>query len=57
VLRFIIERWPHIIIWTGLMLFWAACIESAHLPIEAVFVGPVLMLAGAVMLKRSRNSV
>jgi hypothetical protein len=52
----IIEHWPHIIIWTGLLLFWLACIDSAHLPLEAVLVGPVLMLAGVIMLSNKRHT-
>jgi hypothetical protein len=51
VLLFIIERWPYIVIWAGLLLFWLACIDSVHLPFEAVLVGPVLMLAGVIMLR------
>ena len=52
----IIERWPHIIIWTGLLLLWLACMDSAHLPLEAVLVGPLLMLAGVIMLRNQRNT-
>jgi hypothetical protein len=55
-LLFIIDRWPHFIIWTGLLLFWLACIDSAHLPLEAVLVGPVLMLAGVIMLRIKGNT-
>jgi hypothetical protein len=51
----ILPRWPHIILWTGLLLFWFACIDSANLPLEAVFVGPVLMLAGIIMIQRSKR--
>ena len=55
-LPWIIERWPHFIIWTGLVLFWLACMDSAHLPLEAVLVGPIVMLAGVVMLRNKRHS-
>ena len=51
----ILQRWPHIILWTGLLLFWFACIDSAQLPFEAVLVGPTLMLAGVVMIKRHKG--
>ena len=30
----IIKRWPHIILWTGLLIFWLACVGSAHLPLD-----------------------
>lgn len=51
----ILQRWPHIILWSGLLLFWLACIDSAQLPFEAVLVGPTLMLAGVVMIKRNKG--
>ena len=51
----ILQRWPHIILWTGLLLFWFACIDSARLPFEAVLVGPTLMLAGVVMIRRNKG--
>jgi hypothetical protein len=53
----IIERWPHIIFWTGLLLFWLACIDSAHLPFETVLVGPALMLAGVIMMVRDKREM
>lgn len=55
--HWIIERWPYIIFWTGLLLFWSACINLAHLPLEAVFVGPILMLSGVVMIKRNKREM
>jgi len=55
--RWIIKRWPHFFVWTGVLLFWLACINSAHLPIEAMFVGPVLMLAGVVMIERDKRQL
>jgi len=55
--HWIVERRPHIIFWTGLLLFWLACIDSAHLPIEAILVGPVLMLAGIIMVERDKREM
>ncbi len=51
----ILQRWTHIMLWTGLLLFWLACIDSADLPLEAVFVGPTLMLAGVIMMQRNKR--
>ena len=53
--RWILERWPDFVLWIGLLLFWFACINSEHLPLEALFVGPVLMLAGAIMIDRNKR--
>ncbi|HUI57484.1 MAG TPA: hypothetical protein VLY04_21050 [Bryobacteraceae bacterium] len=43
------RRWPKFLIVVGLLLFWLACLDSAHLPIEALFVGPALMASGIIM--------
>ncbi len=53
--RWILYRWPHFFIWSGLLLFWSACIDSQNLPLEALFVGPVLMLAGVIMINRNQR--
>jgi hypothetical protein len=53
----IIKRWSHIILWTGLLLFWLACVDSAHLPFETVLVGPILMLAGVIMMARDKREM
>jgi hypothetical protein len=53
----IIKRWSHIILWTGLLMFGLACIDSAHLPFETVLVGPVLMLAGVIMMVRGKREM
>jgi hypothetical protein len=36
-------------------LFWAACIWSPSLPIEAILVGPALMIAAAVLIARQQR--
>jgi len=48
-----VEKWPGILLKTGWALFWLACINSAQLPIEALFVGPAMMVAGAIMKERN----
>ena len=48
-------RWPSVLVFGGLLLFWAACVASAALPIEAFFVGPGLMAGGTILrVRRSR---
>ena len=44
-----VQRWPMLLLRTGLALFWVACINSWRLPIEAVLVGPAMMVAAVTM--------
>jgi hypothetical protein len=44
-----VQKWPTLLLKTGLALFWLACINSGRLPIEALFVGPAMMVAGVTM--------
>ena len=48
-----VERWPVVLIWSGTLLFWLACLYSYRLPVEALFVGPVIAFAG--MLTKEYN--
>ena len=56
-LHWILKRWPYVFVWTGCGLFWLAGIHSSHLPLEAMFVGPVLMLAGVIMIERDKREL
>ena len=44
-----VQKWPALLLKAGLALFWLACIDSGRLPIEALFVGPAMMVAGVTM--------
>jgi hypothetical protein len=44
-----LERWPAVLVWSGMLLFWATCLYSDHLPEEALFVGPLTMLSGVLV--------
>jgi hypothetical protein len=44
-----VQKWPGILLRIGLALFWLACINSWRLPVEALFVGPAMMVAGVIM--------
>jgi len=44
-----VQKWPTLLLRTGLALFGIACINSGRLPIEALFVGPAVMVAGVAM--------
>ena len=46
----VIQKWPTLLLRAGLALFWLACLNSGRLPIEALFVGPAMMVAGATMM-------
>lgn len=49
------ERWPALLLHAGWMVFAIACLSSARLPVEALLVGPGMMLAGAVMRERDKR--
>ena len=54
--EWVVRTWPRLLVWSGLALFWAACLCSAVLPEYALFVGPGLMVAGwALMLMNERG--
>jgi hypothetical protein len=55
--RWVLKRWPYLFVWAGVLLFWLACINSEHLPVEALFVGPALMLAGVIMIERDKHEL
>jgi hypothetical protein len=48
------EKGPGLLLGCGLGLFWAACIWSDSLPVEAFLVGPGLMIAAAILIARFR---
>jgi hypothetical protein len=50
-----VQKWPTLLLRTGLALFWLACINSWRLPIEALFVGPAMMVAGVAMTVRNKR--
>jgi hypothetical protein len=55
--RWILKRWPYLFVWSGVFLFWLACINSERLPVEALCVGPALMLAGVIMIERNKRDL
>ena len=52
----VVEYWPRILVACGLILFALACMAGDSLPVESVFVGPGLMLAGVIMIARGRRT-
>lgn len=44
----LVPRWPAYLRRAGFALFALACVASNRLPIETIYVGPALMLAGAM---------
>ena len=51
----LLEGWPKFLIYAGLALFWLACMASSRLPVETVFIGPGVMLAGVLMLEWNKH--
>jgi len=52
----IAESWPRVLILVGLIFFWAACLASDHLPTDALFFGPALMLGGIILDASNRRA-
>jgi hypothetical protein len=46
------EYWPRTLVASGLILFALACMAGERLPVESLFVGPGMMLAGVIMIAR-----
>lgn len=44
----LLPRWPAYLMRFGFALFAVACVASSRLPIETIYIGPALMLAGTV---------
>ena len=52
----LVPRWPAYLQRAGFALFLLACVPSNRLPIETIYVGPALMLAGTVLSLMGRPS-
>ena len=48
-----VKGWPKAVVLVGWILFWLAGVAGESVPLEALFLGPVLMLAGVVMIVRN----
>jgi hypothetical protein len=47
---------PHTLIWGGMALFWLACLVGDLLPVEALWIGPSLMVFGVVLIERRKRT-
>jgi hypothetical protein len=52
----VMEYWPRTLVASGLILFALACFAGESLPVESIFVGPGMMLAGVIMIARDRRT-
>jgi hypothetical protein len=50
-----VERWPVVLMWGGMLLFWVACLYSEWLPVETLFIGPAMAAAGIVMKEYNKR--
>jgi hypothetical protein len=48
-----VKGWPKALVLVGWILFWLAGVAGERVPLEALFPGPALMLAGVVMIVRN----
>jgi len=54
--RWLLPRWPALLLRVGFALFAGACLANQRVPFECIYVGPAMMLAGTVLkvLERRR---
>ncbi|HUE21371.1 MAG TPA: hypothetical protein VMQ86_06800 [Bryobacteraceae bacterium] len=50
-----VQQWPRLLLHAGWVLFGIACLDSARLPVEALFVGPAMMVAAVAMIERNHR--
>jgi hypothetical protein len=50
-----LQRWPRLLLHSGWVLFGIACLDSARLPVEALFVGPAMMIAAVAMIEFNKR--
>jgi hypothetical protein len=55
--NWVLRQWPRLLLHTGWVLFGIACLNSARLPVEALFVGPAMMIAGVAMIERNKREL
>jgi hypothetical protein len=46
-----VHQWPTLLLHAGWVLFGMACLNSARLPVEALLVGPGMMVAAVAMIE------
>jgi hypothetical protein len=51
------RQWPRLLLHAGWVLFGIACLNSARLPVEALLVGPAMMVAGVAMLEWNKREL
>jgi hypothetical protein len=52
-----VYQWPKLLLHAGWLVFGIACLNSAGLPVEALFVGPGMMAAGVAMIERNKREL
>jgi hypothetical protein len=53
--RWAVHKWPGWLIRGGIILFWVTCLDASRLPVEALFLGPALLLAGVLMSELNKR--
>lgn len=49
------REWPMLLVPAGLALFALACLYSTSLPVETIFVGPLMMAAGVALKELNKR--
>ena len=52
-----VQQCPMLLVRAGLALFGLACIYCGRLPVEAIFVGPAMMVAGVAMKEINKREL
>jgi len=52
-----VQQWPRLLLHVGWVLFGIACLDSAQLPVEALLVGPVMMVAAVAMIEWNKREL
>jgi len=52
-----VHHWPRLLLHAGWVLFGIACLNSARLPVEALLVGPGMMVAAVAMIEWNKREL
>jgi hypothetical protein len=52
---YILLAWQKSLFWGGVIVYAAMCMFGGGLPVEALFIGPAMMLAGVIMMSKTRQ--
>jgi hypothetical protein len=51
------RQWPRLLLHAGWILFGITCLNGARLPVEALLVGPAMMVAAVAMIEWDKREL